>query len=369
MDSRKLALTLHRAVGILVGLLLVISGLTGGSIVFQEEIDRALNASIMQVVPELKAESIDTILPLAQAAYPNLPLQYIRVPQAPNQAYQVSMTATNGHRLDVFVNPYTAQVIGSRDWERSLVGFLYTLHYTLFGGRIGQIIVGILGVLLLLLTITGLMLWTGWRKLANGFRIRWQAPPTARNYDMHNAGGIVSNVFLFIQAFTGIFLIGYLLLPTFTPVAAQVPSPPPKQPAIALSEILEKADEAMPDGKTTYLLFPAIPSQPLTIRKQLPQESLRLALSSVDVDRYSGQVSNVNRVDPNSSFHPVVVSSTLHFGLLGGLPTRILWVFVGFMPTVLFVTGFLMWRQRQWGKARRKENTNQVKRQQKNLGN
>lgn len=43
MNSRKLALTLHRVVGIFVGLLLVVSGLTGSSIVFQEEI-RALKA-------------------------------------------------------------------------------------------------------------------------------------------------------------------------------------------------------------------------------------------------------------------------------------------------------------------------------------
>lgn len=58
MNSRKLALTLHRVIGILVGLLLVISGLTGSSIVFQEEIDRPLNALIVQVVPGSKMRSL-----------------------------------------------------------------------------------------------------------------------------------------------------------------------------------------------------------------------------------------------------------------------------------------------------------------------
>ncbi|MHC5613436.1 MAG: PepSY domain-containing protein, partial [Nostoc sp.] len=33
----------------------------------------------------------------------------------------------------------------------------------------------------------------------------------------------------------------------------------------------------------------------------------------------------------------------LHYGTFGGLPTRILYVFVGVAPLVLFVSGFLMW--------------------------
>lgn len=37
----------------------------------------------------------------------------------------------------------------------------------------------------------------------------------------------------------------------------------------------------------------------------------------------------------------------LHYGTFGGIPTRILYVFVGLAPTVLLVTGFFMWRYRK----------------------
>lgn len=47
MKLRKLALTLHSYIGVAIGLLLVIIGLTGSSIVFHEEIDRALNPQLM----------------------------------------------------------------------------------------------------------------------------------------------------------------------------------------------------------------------------------------------------------------------------------------------------------------------------------
>jgi len=33
----------------------------------------------------------------------------------------------------------------------------------------------------------------------------------------------------------------------------------------------------------------------------------------------------------------------LHFGRFGGLPVRFLWVALGLLPTVLFVTGFILW--------------------------
>ncbi|MEH2085041.1 MAG: PepSY-associated TM helix domain-containing protein [Nostoc sp.] len=37
----------------------------------------------------------------------------------------------------------------------------------------------------------------------------------------------------------------------------------------------------------------------------------------------------------------------LHYGTFGGLPTRILYVFVGLAPLILFITGFVMWQYRK----------------------
>lgn len=62
MKLHKLTLTLHGYVGVAIGLLLVIIGLTGSSIVFYEEFDRALNPQLMQVTPQAKPVSIDAVL-------------------------------------------------------------------------------------------------------------------------------------------------------------------------------------------------------------------------------------------------------------------------------------------------------------------
>ncbi len=40
---------------------------------------------------------------------------------------------------------------------------------------------------------------------------------------------------------------------------------------------------------------------------------------------------------------------TLHDGTVGGISTRILAVLIGFVPTLLLVTGILHWRRRGRG--------------------
>ena len=53
------------------------------------------------------------------------------------------------------------------------IATLLKIHMTLLAGKVGEIVVGICGLLLLILCLTGLTLWTGWRKLIPDFKIRW----------------------------------------------------------------------------------------------------------------------------------------------------------------------------------------------------
>lgn len=354
MKIRKLILTTHGVIGIAIGLLLTVISLTGSAIVFHQELDRTINPSLMRVVPQAKLVSIDKIVAPVQAAYPDFPLELIRFPQTSDGSYQVTIKAKDGESLDIFVNPYTAKVLGARKWERSLMGFLYNLHYKLALGQVGEVIVGVTGLLFLLIVITGTMLWTGWRKLKTGFTVRTTAPLPLLSYDIHQVGGILSSTFLLILAVTGATLSGFVLLFAFnqSPQVAKV-LPPAKQP-VALSKLLRKADAAMPDGKTTYVVFDEHQPEKITVSKQLPHESIRFALSNVELNRYSGEVLKVDRViEPPPMLKFMIAIGTLHFGLLGGIYTRILYVFIGLMPAVLLITGLVNWKRRRWLMARR----------------
>ncbi|GAA6624143.1 hypothetical protein NUACC26_099680 [Scytonema sp. NUACC26] len=46
---------------------------------------------------------------------------------------------------------------------------------------------------------------------------------------------------------------------------------------------------------------------------------------------------------------------TLHGGQYGGFLIKILYSLVGVAPNGLFITGLILWQQRRWAEARRKE--------------
>jgi uncharacterized iron-regulated membrane protein len=353
MKLRNTLIAVHGWIGIVMGLLLVIVSLTGTAIVFQAELDQTLNRSLWQVTPQSQHVSLDAPIQSIQAAHPEFPLWFIQAPQTPDQSYVINQKMPNEHRLQTFVNPYTGEILGERIWEQSLVGFLYALHHDLFAGKIGQIIVGITGVSLLLMAITGILLWTGWRRLSTGFKVRWGATPALLNYDLHNVGGFISHVFLAILAFTGVVIVIIHFLPMFNQAPAFKPSP--QKPPVALSELLQKADAAIPEGTISFIEFPEHDPEKLMVRQKLPdQETGRFDLSTVELNRYSGEVLQVTRVaKAEGLFKFIVPIATLHFGTFGGLPTRILYLLVGLMPTVLLITGLVNWRRRRLSSDRR----------------
>lgn len=154
MRLKPLILKLHGTIALLTGLLLVIISLTGGAIALHKELDHALNPAIHTVTPQATRQSMDAIVAAAQATHPNSPIQAIQVPEQPNASLRVVHVSAEG-RLETFVNPYTTEVLGSRIWEHSLMGFLYTLHHDLFLGKTGEYLVGITGIALLLVVLAG----------------------------------------------------------------------------------------------------------------------------------------------------------------------------------------------------------------------
>lgn len=345
MQQRNRVLRLHNFVGILGGLFLVVMGLTGSAIVFHQEIDHALNTHLMQVLPQGKPVLINTFWNSVQTQVPGGRLESIQMPQTPNETYRFGFNTKDKTLREVFVHPYTGKVLGMRQGDRTpVMSFLYNLHHDLAAGNMGLWLVGFSGIILMLQSITGLVLWTGWRKLKNGFRVRWRAPTPLLSFDLHNVGGVIANFFLLLSGFTGVVIVGAHIVLAPPAEAAKVPQP--FAPRIELSELLRKADSAIPKGTTTSIAF--LDAQTMVVTKKLPQDHARFYFSSVTLDGSTGKTLEVNEVsEPALMWKFLIPIADLHFGTFGGLPTRIFYVLVGLMPTVLFVTGLVNWRRRR----------------------
>lgn len=356
---RAIAFHSHRWLGLVTGILLCIAGITGSILVFWHEIDRAIIAARFGPInPTESMVSIDAIAATVKSAYASkgLTLNSLDFPSSTDQPYILSLQDAAKHYWHIFVNPYTGQILGDRQWETSWIGRIYELHYTLLAGDVGVLIMGIVSLVTLLLSLTGIVLWPGWRKLASGFKIKWNAHIKRRNFDLHKVAGIVTAVFLAAIGFTGFAwnipqanVEAAIYVMTFTPKPADpVSQPIAGQSPLPLADLLQRADAAVPNAKTTYIAFANQPEDPVWVGKKQAGEVDRYGSTSVALDRFSGKIVRLqDGLKPTRAEAIINQFAPLHFGTFGGLLTRILYVVVGIAPLILLVTGLMMWLYRK----------------------
>lgn len=353
---RNLAFSLHRYIGLTVGLILVIVGLTGSILVFQKEIDSVLvKQKFEQVIPQAQTVSLEEVANNVTQAYANQPdwklaqfvLYYDR------DIYRVRLNNSEDQQLEVFVNAYTGKILGDRIINQGFFGRVYELHYSLLAGSIGFVIVGVAALLMCILAITGLLLWSGWRNLISGFKIKLNASTKRKNYDIHKVVGIIALIFLAFTGFTGFIWNFYeqtepaIYALTSTPKPPEVKSIVTGQESLAISEIIEKAIATIPEAKPSLISVPTKPDEVFTVYLKQPQDAQYLA-NKVDIDRYSGKILHViNSQTAKLGDRILNAFVPIHYGTFGGLPTRILYLFVGLTPTILFFTGLVMYRLRR----------------------
>ncbi|MEH2108589.1 PepSY-associated TM helix domain-containing protein [Nostoc sp.] len=360
---RDIIFYLHQYIGFFVGLVLVIVGLTGSLLVFEQDFDRFMISQqygqITAQQVQLSPESVLNTIEAKYAARSDLHLFRIYLPDTSSSPYVGQLSSTDEQRIEVFVNPYTGKIIGERISDNTLIGMLLKLHVSLMAGETGTMFVGIAAFLMCILTITGLVLWPGWRKLIIGFKIKFDAHPKRVSFDIHKVVGIVSVVFLFFTGFTGFCWNFYDLTEpiiyavTFTPKPSELVSRPiPGKSPFGLTEQLKIADAALPGAVTKSIYFPGKPEDALQIRMKLPQESSDYGDSNVYLDQYSGKVLRVdNALKMPLGDRVLNYFTPLHYGTFWGLPSRIFYVFIGLAPLILSVTAFVMWKHRYKGKS------------------
>jgi uncharacterized iron-regulated membrane protein len=198
------------------------------------------------------------------------------------------MASPNGQRLETYVDPHTATVLGERIWERSIVGLMHAIHHDLLLGNVGLYAVGAIGIGFMLVSCTGILLWSGWRRLKAGVTVRWHVPRLL-NFDLHNVSGFVSGVLLLISAVTGVAIVALHII--LAPPSDAAPQPY-SQPLPNLQSLVVTADRAMPDGKISMLEF-APDRQSVTIRKKMPDQATGM-FDQYDRDRHSDRQSQLS---------------------------------------------------------------------------
>jgi uncharacterized iron-regulated membrane protein len=349
---RKAFLYIHLWTGLVAAVFLLLLGASGAIIAFEDELDRSLNSKLSYVQPQSQPLTLDAITQKLLSRYPGTKVDGFELPQRPDLSMFVGLTDASGKRLGLLVNPYTGAVLGNAEQGNHFVGKVHQFHTHLLAGEAGKQIMGWSGMLLLVLSISGIVLW--WR--AKIFRVRIGSA-TRFNFELHNTLGVLSSVFLFIFAWTAICIhwerpIGRLAQAKSSASATKPAAPEaPKMGAAPLSpdRLLEIAHQTLPDAKIMFLQMPTRPKQPASLALKFPEDHTPLGRTRMSIDAYSGKVLRVQSSREMSSpmKYAQMWNREIHTGDILGMPTRILAAFFSLMLPVLAITGPLIWWNRR----------------------
>ncbi|MEN9520108.1 MAG: hypothetical protein RLZZ381_2696 [Cyanobacteriota bacterium] len=354
---RDVVFIAHRYIGLVVGLLAAAIALTGSLLIIHDWTTPLFEPKVT-IPPAGEPIAITEIANKAQSLIPNLIFESLQIPKEATEPITGWWLAAGDKWTQASINPYTGELLGQPKPDSAYTNFLWDLHINLLGGEKGAYVAGIVGLLATILCVTGIMLWPGWRRLATGFKIKWNANIKRLNFDLHKVVGIIAAGFLSMAMFTG-FIWNYgtwttplIYAATFSPQAeTQEPVSkviPGKLPIKFTDSLLAKVNTALPEGKVTSIYFPTKPKGVFRVNKEINGQEVNAV-----IDRYSGEIIKVTDLNTKKSLGDRVMESfiPLHFGTFAGLPSRIFYVFVGLSPTILLITGLIMWRYRKRGKS------------------
>lgn len=206
---KKLHLWLSLPLGIVISILC----LSGASLVFEQEITRALHPHLYQAEPPPGAQPL---LPSQLAEHireqmpDSLQLTSIQFSSDPRATCMVSFKQS-GRKL-LSIDPYTGQVNG---WTKNPAFFqvMRKLHRWLMNPplskgekSVGKVIVGVTTLLLVIILISGIIIWIPRNRKALKYRLRVSCKNGWQRfwYDSHVVLGFYATVFLLIMALTGL---------------------------------------------------------------------------------------------------------------------------------------------------------------------
>ena len=369
---------LHLWLGLICGGVVFVSMLAAALFAWQEELFQSCYHDIL-FVKEVKEKPLayDQIFKAAQAAVPNKSIYGSSIINDVTRCYEfstyLSCDTCSGFTQwsntvywdKIYVDPYTAQVTGHIDLLSNWIMLCRMVHQNLLlRYEIGHYLVGCSTLVVILLAITGLILWFPKNKAAfkQRFSIKCDARWRRVNYDLHNVGGFYTWLLILFLATTGLnwtfdwWQKGfYSLLGADSTQASAHQSLQVNQPfspnatdhAIAQLTVLRPtwtdASISLPEEENDT-------TSELTIYLHFNTHSGWDEMDEYHFHPVTGKL-YTSDLQQNKTTAAKWRSSNyaMHVGSIYGLPSKILATFGALFLAFLPVTGFMIW----WGKKKK----------------
>jgi uncharacterized iron-regulated membrane protein len=379
ISLRRTLFTVHMWIGLILGLLLAALGLSGSLLVYDDALADFLNPP-PRAVTAGQPLPLSMIQDIAGETVGGHGQMQIFLAGKPGEAVSVRMGGISpmgnmagmdgngrprgegrrrredagregggeggGRGLQIFIDPVSGEVLGTRTaLLPPILTFAHQLHGNFLMGRDGRsLVVGWLGVAMLLLGLSGLVLW--WPRRGQwkyAFFVRSTAQGVRFHRELHAATGIWIFIIFLCVSFSGVVLAWPQTMGANPPGAG--PRAVPTVQAsdgkrLGATEAIIAASAAVPGLAPRSVTIPARPDQAISVNYL----SNGAVAATVFVDPYRGKVLSVR--DPSGSF--MAWMRPVHQGNLGPV-WKFLVFLTGLAPSLFVVTGILMW----WKKRKR----------------
>ena len=367
---------IHKWTSLVCTLFMLLLCLTGLPLIFYEEIIHATGGEIS--APPLPAgsppaprASLDAVVAAAVAQHPGKqPLYVFAEPHEPDLwLVKLDTRVDSDESAAVFaaVDARTAQVLGAPVFNQGVMHVIYRLHVDLFGGLVGRLFLGAMGLLLVIAIVSGVVLYAPFMRRQGFASLRRGRSGRLVWLDLHNLLGIVTVVWALAVGATGVIntwadlilkawqaeqMTALKLQRAAGAGAASLSSPATARPGAA-QRAIERAQAERPGMQLATLAYPgtllATPGHFAVLMTGDSALTSRLQ-EPVLVDPDSGRVVLAG---PRPWYVSALqLSQPLHFGDYGGLPLKLLWALLDLITLLVLWSGQVLWWRKRAGARR-----------------
>lgn len=347
----------HLWIGLILCLPLAVLGITGSILVFEHELNDLTAEKPAQALAIGEMKSPSAILEAAKAAAPaGTNPSFLSFPEEKGEPATVRLSASGrpGPAGSVLVDPVSLEVLGVRTVSDGFLRQVHMLHANfLIRDRSGRELVGWAGAAMLVLGVSGLVLW--WPRPGrwkDSFKVKAGAKGARFHRDLHGAVGIWSLAVFIVVSFSGVYLAfpqtlgdGVSALLPARDLRAPVKVEPMRgsQP-IGLDQAVAIATAAVPGAEVRMIALATRPDQALRIGLVRPGHEHGAPAIAAFVDPWRAKLVELRDPKDYSAGETVLAwQRPLHAGEGLGLLWKWAVFLSGILPPLFAITGTAMW--------------------------
>lgn len=363
---RKIFKELHLWLSLPLGIVMAVTCFSGATLIFEKEITESIQKEYYFV--DKVSDDALSFSQIIENVKPTLDegveITAVVVSNDPERCYKLNLSKP--HRAAVYVDQYSGEVKGQPE-RLAFFRTMFRMHRWLMDSRPadggifwGKMIVGISTLLMVIVLVTGIVIWIpkNIKGLKNRLSIKVGNGWRRFCYDLHVAGGIYAALLLLVMALTGLTWSFEWYRNGFYKIAGA-------EMQKNNSNDKQKKTRIDSDQKSPYLHWEKVyeklsmenpESKQITISKGNATVSVnafgnKRASDKYEFDNASGEIISkecYSEADKSGKIRGVIYS--LHVGNWGGMITRVLWFLAAMIGAALPLTGYYLFFKRKFGK-------------------